>query len=614
MPVDPRPFADITYLENPSQEELRRLTLDHTPAVLQTAVGSLNKLTRNKARMAGYTYVITDDGSNGGRFSQKTIARAEAERLIDLQRRYIEAAGTLIAIDGYVGLGKRAEGATWLYTPDGANIAGMQQILAFPRHAVEPAERLARPFEPTFSLTYTPDLRAEGMPGGQAILVDLEGWRTYVIGPDYFGESKKGVLRMLNHWIFQTDGLVLHAGAKAITLPGGRRTTMTVMGLSGTGKTTTSFSQQGDLTEPIQDDMVVLWPGGELSVTENGCFAKIEKLSEDTEPVIYRGTTSAEAWIENAYLEPDGSFDFFKGPLTKEEVARYRDLLVATNAPAANVDAIIAGTTAVEDVIDEHGTPHDGWDFVVWTGNGRSIIPMSSVPGAADLHDIPPVTNMGILNRDEGPDAAMPGIVRFTSPEQAAGYFMLGETSKTSAAGKDRGKTRSPFTQPFFPGAYGLQAKRFRELAATMPHVDMWLMNTGFVGGDARGVEAGTALKVKIRHSSAMLEALLSDSIVWATDPDFGYEIVDVADPANAALVAAVGEDILNPQRFYAKQGRSDEYRAWVVDMKAGRRAFLESFDVDQDIIDATVGAAPRGGAVEEQGRGTAGGAQARGA
>jgi len=583
---DPRPFTGVDYLENPSQAALRELARRETPAILTTAAGSLDKLTRNKARMAKYTYIIGDEAPEGT-WSGKTISRERAEELISLQERYIRERGSLIAIDGYAGLGPRALGATWLYTPEGANIAGMQQVLAFPRAAVEDAETLARPFQPTFVLRYTPDLKAEGMPGGQAILVDLERWTTYVIGPDYFGESKKGVLRMLNHWVWLRGGLVMHAGAKAVTMPDGGRVTMTVMGLSGTGKTTTTFSKQGELTEPIQDDMVTLWPGGELSVTENGCFAKIEKLSADAEPVIHAGTVSGDAWLENAFLDADGGFDFFKAALTRDEVARYRDLLVATGADAGNVDRILSGEVDVDDVIDDQGIPHDGWDFVVWTGNGRSIIPMSSIPGAADLGDIPPVKCMGILNRDEGADAAMPGIVRFTSPAQAAGYFMLGETSKTSAAGKERGKTRSPFTQPFFPAAFGLQAIRFRELAATMSDVPMWLMNTGYVGGDARDVAGGAALKVEIRHSSAMLEALLSGAIAWTVDPDFGYEIVDVDDPRNADLVAKVGADLLQPRRFFDAAGRTDEYRAWVERMKEGRTGFVQSYDVDADIIAA---------------------------
>ncbi|MEM1415589.1 MAG: phosphoenolpyruvate carboxykinase (ATP), partial [Myxococcota bacterium] len=538
---------------------------------------------------AKYTYML-DDGGAEAPWSVNAISVAKGRELIARQTEYIQKAGKMIAVDAYCGLGPKALGVTWLYTPEAANIAGMQQILAFPREDVETPEQLAQPFQPTFRLIYTPNLFLDDMPGRQAILVDIENWTTHVMGADYFGESKKGVLRMLNEYVYRKDGLVLHAGAKAVTRADGSRVTMTVMGLSGTGKTTTTFSKQGELTEPIQDDMVTLWPGGELSITENGCFAKIDGLSVETEPVVYNGTVGEKAWLENAFLEPDGSFDFFKGVVTPEEVARLKDILVLTGANAENVDKYIAGDVKAEDVIDELGVTADGWDFVKWTQNGRSIIPMSTVPDAANLHDIPPVKSMGILNRDEGADAATPGIVRFTSPEQAAGYFMLGETSKTSAAGKERGKTRSPFTQPFFPGKHALQAKRFAEIAATMSDVTMWLMNTGYIGGDGRAKKEGKALKVKIPHSSAMLEALLGEKVVWKIDPDFGYEIVDVDAPENADLVAKVPAEILEPKRYYAQQGRADEYATWVSSMKTQRRTFLERFAVDPAIVSATCG------------------------
>jgi phosphoenolpyruvate carboxykinase (ATP) len=583
--ADPRPF-DVEYIENPNQAELRALALEHTPCVQKTAVGSINKVTRNKARMAKYTYIIdTQD-----RWSHQIIAPEKARELIERQRKYIEEKGKVIAIDGYSGLGTGAFGTTWLYTPEGANIAGMQQILAFPRSAVESEEQQAQPFKPTFRLFYTPDLFLDDMPGRQAIIVDMENWTTHVMGADYFGESKKGVLRMLNHYVFGKGGLVLHAGAKAVTSTSGEKLTMTIMGLSGTGKTTTTFSKQGDLTEPIQDDMVSLWPNGALSITENGCFAKTDGLSPKTEPVLHDATIGPDAWVENVFLEEDGSFDFSKGPLTIADVKRLRDILIQTGADEANVDRYISGEVKLEDVVDENGIPADGWDFVVWTQNGRSIVPLSSIPDAANLNDIPQVKSMGILNRDEGTDAAMPGIVRFTSPEQAAGYFMLGETSKTSAAGKERGKTRSPFTQPFFPAKHGLQAKRFAELAATMPNVSMWLMNTGYVGGAANDIEKGEALKVKIRHSSAMLEALLGDKIKWKVDPDFGYEIVDVDAPENADLLEKVPAEILEPKRFFDAHGRSADYEAWVSQMKAARSDFLHKFDVAGSIVEATAG------------------------
>ncbi len=574
-------------LSNPSQQILRELAQEHTPLVYETAAGNLNKVSRNKARMARFTYVIENQERPEG-ISHKTISVERANELIERQRAYIETQGKLIEVQGYLGVGPHAVGVQWLYTLEGANIAGMQQILAFPRTEVENGRSRER-FQPKFRVVYTPGLHLEDVEGGQAILVDLAAYTTYIIGPDYFGESKKAALRMLNEYAFSQGGLVLHAGAKSVRLADSE-VSMTIMGLSGTGKTTTTFSKQGEVTRPIQDDMVTLWPGGEVSITENGCFAKTYGLTEDTEPVIYRGTLSRDAWIENAYLEPSGDIDFFKDSLSADEVSDWRDTLIATGAPESNVDRFISGEVTVADVTDSMGVVEDGWEFVKWTQNGRSIIPMSCVEDAADMHAIPAVEYMGILNRDEGQDAATPGIVRFTSSEQAAGYFMLGETTKTSAAGKEVGKTRSPFTQPFFPLAHGLQAKRFSELAATMPNVTLWMMNTGFVGADARAVADGKGHKVKIRHSSAMLEAMLTDRIVWKQDPDFGYEIVDTDHPDNSALVSQVPDEILNPVKFYQRTGQTDLYQGWVSAMKSQRRAFLEGFQVDDAIITATVG------------------------
>ena len=588
LPKQPDLPYSVEILANPDQAQLRELALAHTPACAATAYGSINKIARNKARMAKYTYIIDRAGTPEA-YSHNTIAPADADKLIAAQRRYIEDQGKLIAIEGYVGLGPRAVPVQWTYTLEGANIAGMQQVLSFPRARVEGEAAAREPFQPAFRLVYTPNHFPEDMPGRQAIIVDLDNYVTYVMGPDYFGESKKGALRMLAHFMFQNGGLVMHAGAKEIATEQ-RRLTMGILGLSGTGKTTTTFSKQGTTTKPVQDDMITLWPGGEISVTENGCFAKTFALTEAQEPVIYRGTVSAEAWIENVYVDADGQPDFAKRELAPEDVARLREVLIATGAPQANVDRYIAGEVSLEQIVDA-GIPKDGWDFVMWTENGRSIIPMRSIEDAAKLETLPSVYSLGILNRDEGRDAATPGIVRFTSPEQAAGYLMLGETSKTSAAGKERGKTRSPFTQPFFPLAHSLQAERFSELAATFAETTMWLMNTGYIGGDARDEANGAALKIKIRHSSAMLEALLGDEIAWTRDPDFGYEVVDVEHPKNAELLAKVPAELLQPRRFFAATGRLDEYNTWVARMKEERQSFLEKYDVAAAIVSAVVAA-----------------------
>ncbi len=182
-----RPYS-VSYIENPTQEQLKGLAETHTPATLRTSAGSINKISRNKARMAKYTYVIEDEDPS--LWSHQTISSSKALELIMQQEAYIRASGTLIAIDGYIGAGERKVGASWYYTTEGANIAGMQQVLAFP-----PDED----FTPEFTVVYTPDFMPNDMPGNQAIIVDMDTWTTYIMGPDYFGESKKAMLRMLNH-------------------------------------------------------------------------------------------------------------------------------------------------------------------------------------------------------------------------------------------------------------------------------------------------------------------------------------------------------------------------------------------------------------------------------
>ena len=577
------PF-DVHYITNPSQEELRKLAVEHSLACWETKYGGINKISRNKARFAKYTYIVASD-EDAHLYSGKTIAPEKAMEYVQRVWDFIHIKGKVIEVQGYYGLGEHSFPIQWFYTLQGANVAGMQGTLSFSREDVETPEQLAEPYKPVIRLVMIPDLPATGMPGDMAMIVDLDNFTTYVIGADYFGESKKGALRMLNEYVYQLGGLVLHAGAKAVTV-GDNRLTMTILGLSGTGKTTTTFSKQGELTQPIQDDMVCVWPGGSISITENGAFAKTFGLTKATEPIIWDGTHSPTAWIENGYYDNEGTFDPSKQPLSVEDVKKLREELVMTGAPMANVDAYIGGEVALEDHVDENMITDDDWDFLVWTQNGRSIFPLSAIPGVPDLNTIPPMLSMGMLDRDEGPDAAFPGIIKFKNLEQAAAYFMLGETTKTSAAGKDRGRIRSPFTQPFFPRSMGLQAVRFAELAEDIPGLVTWMMNTGWVGGDAHDVEQGTALKVKIKHSSSMLEAMLRDEIVWKEDPDFGYLIVDIDHPDNAPLLEKVPKEILNPISLFQEQGRMDVYRAWVTMMLTQRKEFLQGLHVADSICD----------------------------
>src|SRR6185369_13007273 len=93
-------------------------------------------------------------------------------------------------------------------------------------------------FEPMLTVIYTPNLAAEGYPDNRLIAVDLEYYTTRVFNSDYFGESKKGGLRMWNKLVYEQGGLALHSGCKIIPV-GDKKRVALIVGLSGTGKTTT---------------------------------------------------------------------------------------------------------------------------------------------------------------------------------------------------------------------------------------------------------------------------------------------------------------------------------------------------------------------------------------
>ena len=113
-------------------------------------------------------------------------------------------------------------------------------------------------------------------------------------------------------------------------------------------------------------------------------------------------------------------------------------------------------------------------------------------------------------------------------------------------------------------------ADRYMELAATMPQVFNFMMNTGWVGGDEKAEAEGRAMKVKIRHSSAILQSLADGSIEWVDDVDFGYQ--------RARRIEAVPAELLDPRGYYERQGRLEEYGSIVARLKAERRKYLEGF------------------------------------
>ena len=497
-----------TVHQNPSPEELRSFT-EEMPQCRITEFGNLNVQTRVTSRSSGSTFVVTDDPAAA---SGKTMTRQEYERIASLQDAYL-AKQDVVVIDGYIG---NDEGfrtpARLTIEKANANIAGMQQKLYFPRDGGEP----------NVEVIYTPNLAAPGYPDDRVIAVDLVNGVTRILNSDYFGESKKGGLRMWNTIVYDRGGLGLHAGCKVIPTDAGEKVFL-IIGLSGTGKTTTTFTTQND-SLPVQDDFVALMPGGKVYGTENGCFAKTFSLDPDFEPNIFRAVTQPTAYLENVYQDERGTVNFFETSYTK---------------------------------------------------NGRAVFGMDDLGNYRDARTVGTVDRLLILNWNEN---IIPAVAKL-SQEQAAAYFMLGETTGTSAGGKaEEGKfLRVPGTNPFFPLPHGLQGNRILELLASHP-IEVFLLNTGRVGGRE---DDERSKKVKIPHSSAVVKAIAEGTISWIEDLDFGYLIAE-------AVPGIDDPELLQPHRLYERQGRQAEYADMVSRFKAERRAHLMGFpELSKEIVAA---------------------------
>jgi phosphoenolpyruvate carboxykinase (ATP) len=268
---------------NPSADELQELTSRMSNA-RRTSFGNYNVQTRIVSRSAGSTYLVTDDSDQT---TGKTISREEGERVARLQDEYI-ATRPMLVIDGYLGNDPEHRSRMRLYIEESnANIAGMQRQLYFPPDA--PADE----WQPDFVMIYTPNLPMPGYPEDRLIAVDLEAGISRVFNSDYFGESKKGGLRMWNELVYRRGGLAMHAGCKVVPTDDGERVLL-IIGLSGTGKTTTTFTRQNG-SQPVQDDFIGLFEGGKVVGTENGCFAKTFGLDPRHEPAIHGAVTKPDA-------------------------------------------------------------------------------------------------------------------------------------------------------------------------------------------------------------------------------------------------------------------------------------------------------------------------------
>jgi phosphoenolpyruvate carboxykinase (ATP) len=358
-------------------------------------------------------------------------------------------------------------------------------------------------FVPEFTIIDLPSFRADAAKHGcrseTVIAVNLSEKLILIGGTEYGGEMKKSVFGLLNY-LLPVDGIMpMHCSANI----GAKGDTAIFFGLSGTGKTTLSADPNRTL---IGDDEHG-WSDTAVFNFEGGCYAKMIRLSAESEPEIYATTKRFGTVLENVVMD---------------EVTRELDL-------------------------DDNSLAE----------NSRGAYPIEFIPNSSEKNMGPVPKNVVMLTADAF--GVLPPIAKLT-PDQAMYHFLSGYTAKV--AGTEIGVTEPEatfstcFGAPFMPRHPSVYGNLLKERIA-QGGVDCWLVNTGWTGG-----KYGTGKRMPIKETRALLNAALDGSlknVEFRKDPNFGFDV--------PVAVPGVDNSILEPRSTWADKGDYDRTAAKLVDL-----------------------------------------------
>ncbi|NYT11474.1 MAG: phosphoenolpyruvate carboxykinase (GTP) [Methanomassiliicoccales archaeon] len=396
-------------------------------------------------------------------------------------------------------------------------------------------------------------------PGPEMTLIDIPEWQekdrqilvfpderlTLVLGSDYYGEVKKGFLRMAM-WEAKKRGMLgLHAGSKMIRAMGRdgklRRIGMIIFGLTATGKTTHSchnhdLDGEGEGVEIVQDDVVFLHKDGSALGSERGYFIKTDGLTLDDQPLLYHAASQKDALFENVLVDYQGKVYFQDETLTGNGrgIIQRRDL-------------------------------------------GDSMSPKINLPSLKEMDKL----IVAFITRR---NTVLPIATRLT-PAQAAGAFMLGESIESTGGDPKRAgdSVRVVGTNPFIIGDESTEGNWFYDfLMETKEKVECYQLNTGGVGEIMERLPDGTkkmirkVTRVEISEMASIIRGICRETIDWIGEPNFETMVPRSVEGADL--------DRLDPLRFYEKE----EVEKMVRQLRKERVDYMLRFkNLNKDILDS---------------------------
>lgn len=381
------------------------------------------------------------------------------ERALD----YLNTCGRLYVVDAYAGWDPRYRIKVRVITCRAYHALFMQNMLIMP-----PANEL-QDFKPDFIIynagKFPANKYTKGMTSATSVSMHFKRSEMVILGTEYAGEMKKGILTLMMYLMPKKGQLPLHSSCNV----GPKGDVTLFFGLSGTGKTTLSADPRRQL---IGDDEHVWTDQGVFNI-EGGCYAKCVDLSEEKEPDIYRAIKFGTV-LENVVYNPDS------------RIVDYAD------------------TSKTE--------------------NTRAAYPLHYIPNARIPANVETHPSAIVLLCCDAFGVLPP--VSILTPEQVQYYFISGYTAKvagTEQGVKEPTATFSPcFAGPFLvwePVVYAeMLADRLKKHSA-----NAYLLNTGYFGG-----KYGVGKRFPLKYTRKMVDAINEGTLVGTptrTLPIFGLHV-----------------------------------------------------------------------------------------
>jgi phosphoenolpyruvate carboxykinase (ATP) len=211
-----------------------------------------------------------------------------AESLTDRFLEHARSRRRLYGFQGFIGRGSRRVPVALITELAWHSLMGRHMY-------VRPTPEELATHRPDFTLLYLPSFSAEPGRDGTAsetvILCDLERSLGLIGGTQYGGEEKKFFFYLMNYLLPLRGDFPMHCSANV----GPAGDSCLIFGLSGTGKTTLST----DPNRPMIGDDEHGWDADGIYNFEGGCYAKLIRLSQKNEPLIWSAVNRPGSLMEN---------------------------------------------------------------------------------------------------------------------------------------------------------------------------------------------------------------------------------------------------------------------------------------------------------------------------